>query len=59
MKISIKFKMLNVTHNDAVTIAHGLHGQIVLTHVVVVFKNEPLMTVTVLSLIEKSAPILL
>ena len=59
MKISIKFKTVNVTHNDAVTIAHGLHDQIVLTHVVVVFKNDSLMTVTVLSLIEKSAPILL
>ena len=45
----MKFKMLNVTHNDAVTIAYGLLGQIVLPHVVVVFKNEPLMIVTVLS----------
>ena len=57
----MKFKMLNETHNDAVTIAHGLLGQIVLPHVVVVLKNEPLMIVTVLSfkLIEKSASILL
>ena len=58
VEISIKFKMLNVTHNDAVTIAHGLLGQIVQPHVVAVFKNEPLMIATVWSFksIEKSVP---
>ena len=58
VKITTKFMMLNVTHNDAVTIAHGLLGQIVQPHVVAVFKNEPLMIATVWSFksIEKSVP---
>ena len=47
VEISTKFKMLNVTHNDAVTTAPGLPGLVVQPHVAEVFKNEPLMIVTV------------
>ena len=46
VEISTKFKMLNVTHNDAVTIVHGLLGQIVQPHVVSIFKNKPSMIMT-------------
>ena len=61
VEISTKFKMLNVTHNDAVTIAPGLPGLVVQPHVAAVFKNEPLMIVMVwlFKSIDKSVPTLL
>lgn len=56
--ISMKFKTSNVTLNDAVTIAHGLHGQVVQPPVVAVFKKEPSMIamVSLSKSIEKSVP---
>ena len=56
--VKVTMKMLNETHNDAVTIAHEPLGQIVQRHVVSIFKNKPSMIVT-FKLIEKSALILL
>ena len=58
VKITMKFKMSTITHNDADTKVHGLFGQIVQPHVVSIFENKPSMIVT-FKLIEKSAPILL
>ena len=61
VEISMKFKISNVTLNDAVTTVLGLLGLVAVQHVVPVFKNEPLMIATVWSFksIDKSVPMLL
>ena len=61
VEISMKFKISNVTLNDAVTTVLGLLGLVAVLPVVPVFKNEQLMIATVLSFksIDKSVPMLL
>ena len=61
VEISMKFKISNVTLNDAVTTVPGLLGLVAVPHVVPVFKNEPLMIATVWSFksIDKYVPMLL
>ena len=61
VEISMKFKISNVTLNDAVTTVLGLLGLVAVSHVVLVFKNEPSMIATVWSFksIDKSVPMLL
>ena len=61
VEISMKFKISNVTLNDAVTTVPGLLGLVAVPHVVPVFKNEPLTIATVWSFksIDKYVPMLL
>ena len=61
VEISMKFKISNVTLNDAVTTVPGLLGLVAVPHVVPVFKNEPLTIATVWSFksIGKYVPMLL
>ena len=61
VEISMKFKISNVTLNDAVTTVPGLLGLVAVPLVVPVFKNEPLMIATVwlFKSIDKSVPMLL